>query len=264
MVLRTRGLTRQFGGLSAVENINFQLGEELCAMIGPNGAGKTTFFNLLTGFVEPTSGEIELLRGEEPIDITDSRPEKISSLGVHRSYQVTNLFPSSTVLENVRVAAQRNQARNFWRNILSFDEHYEEAHEILEFVGLDEYAEREASKLSHAEKRRLEMAIALAGDPEVLLLDEPTAGVSSEAVGEMKQLIRKVADDYPVMFIEHNMDLVMDISDRVVVLSRGRIVADGPPDEVQDSEEAQEAYLGGYGMGSSSTTEERGGTGGII
>lgn len=259
MVLRTEELTRMFGGVSAVQNVDFKLGEdELCSVIGPNGAGKTTFFNLITGALEPSSGKVELREDDGWTDITDMSIEEVASRGVHRSYQVTNLFPNSTVLENVRVATQRGSARNFWRNVASFGRHREEAMEILDFVGLADYADREASDLSHAEKRRLEMGVALGGDPRLLLLDEPTAGVSSGEIDEITDLIERVAEDHHVMLIEHNMDVVMDISDRVVVFNRGEIIADGTPDEVEEDEAVQDAYLASSSRSSSST---RGGGG---
>lgn len=258
MVIRTEGLTRLFGGLSAVENVDFELGEdELCSVIGPNGAGKTTFFDLITGTLRPTSGTVELRENGEWTDITGMSVNEVASRGVHRSYQVTNLFPSSTVLENVRVATQKRSSRNFWRSVTSFKNHRRDAMEVLEFVGLADEAEMDAEELSHAEKRRLEMGVAIAGDPTLLLLDEPTAGVSSEEVGEVTDLIEQVAEEYQVMFIEHNMDIVMDISDRVVVFNRGSVIADGTPEEVEDDEDVQEAYLGSYTSGSSSTRRER-------
>jgi len=263
MVVRTQGLTRLFGGLSAVEDVDFELGDdELCAVIGPNGAGKTTFFDLITGELRPSSGTVELRENGKWTDVTNMSVDEMASRGVHRSYQITNLFPSTTVLENVRVAAQKKSSHNFWRSVTSFKNYRDEAMEILDFVGLAGDAEMTAENLSHAEKRRLEMGIALAGDPNLLLLDEPTAGVSSEEVGDITSLIEKVAKEHHVMFIEHNMDIVMDISDRVVVFNRGSIIADGTPEEVEDDEDVQEAYLGSYNRGSSTTRpDERGGRG---
>lgn len=244
MVIRTTDLSKSYGGVSAVSNVNFALqSDELCSIIGPNGAGKTTFFDLLTGSVEPSSGKVELEVDGGWVDVTGMSVEEVASRGVHRAYQITNLFPSSTVLENVRIATQRDSARNFWRNVAGFHRHREEAHEILEFVGLDGYADREAGELSHAEKRRLELGVALGGEPRVLLLDEPTAGVSSEEIEEITRLIREVAERHQVMLIEHNMDVVMDISDRVVVFNQGTIIADGSPEEVEEDEDVQEAYL---------------------
>jgi branched-chain amino acid transport system ATP-binding protein len=269
-MLRTDGLTRQFGGLVAVDHVDFELGDELCSLIGPNGAGKTTFFDCLTGTLPPSEGTIELRAGAtartdggaaasdatddapggDPwVDITDATPAETASLGIHRSYQITNVFPTSTVLENVRIAAQAagGDAGVLWRNVGSFDRYYEEAHRILERVGLDAKADQPASALSHGEKRQLEVAIALAGDPDVLLLDEPNAGVSSESVGDIIDLIRDVATDHAVLLVEHNMDIVMEVSDRIVVLHQGSVIADGPPGNVRGDPAVQEAYLGGYG-----------------
>ena len=234
-MLRTRGLTKRFGGLTAVDDVDFALGDELCSLIGPNGAGKTTFFDLLTG----------------------AAPHETAAAGLHRSYQITNVFPTSTVLENVRIAAQAHGSDSFklWRNAGSFDRYVDEAHAILERVGLADAADTVAATLSHGEKRQLEVAIALAGDPDVLLLDEPNAGVSSESVDEIIALIDDVADDHAVLLVEHNMDIVMNVSERVVVLHQGAIIADGDPETVRNDPAVQEAYLGGYEPGADDTPE---------
>jgi branched-chain amino acid transport system ATP-binding protein len=261
-MIRTEGLTRKFGGVSAVQDVDFELGDdELCSVIGPNGAGKTTFFDLITGELEPTSGSVELREDGGWTDITRMSVEEVASRGVHRSYQVTNLFPTSTVLENVRVATQTGDSYNFWRNVASFGGHRDEAEEILGFVGLADEADKEARSLSHAQKRRLEMGIALGGNPKVLLLDEPTAGVSSAEVGEITDLIGQVAEEHHVMLIEHNMDVVMEISDRVIVLNRGEVIADGTPEEVEEDPAVQEAYLASSSRSSSSTRGGGGRTG---
>ena len=262
-MLRTRGLTKRFGGLVAVDAVDFELGDELCSLIGPNGAGKTTFFDLLTGALEPTEGTVELRTDEGWADVTDASPYKTATRGLHRSYQVTNVFPTSTVLENVRVAAQAGSADSWraWRNVGAFESHIEEAHRILERVGLADEAETVAETLSHGEKRQLEVGIALAGDPDVLLLDEPNAGVSSESVDRVIDLIEDVARDHAVLLVEHNMDIVMNVSDRIVVLNRGAVIADGTPEEVRDDPDVQEAYLGGYEPGSAGA-EGGGGSGG--
>jgi len=250
-MLRTRGLTKRFGGITATDDVNFELGEELTSLIGPNGAGKTTFFNLLTGALQPTEGTIEFEQDGEWMDITDSDPQDTAQLGIHRSFQITNIFPTSTVLENVRVAAQAhgNNSLRFWRNYNTFQEHHEEAHTILERVGLDDKAHSPAENLSHGEKRRLEVSIALAGDPDVLLLDEPNAGVSSGDIDQIKTLIEDVASDHAVLLVEHNMDIVMDVSERVVVLNQGAVIADDVPEKVSGDPSVQEAYLGGYEEG---------------
>jgi branched-chain amino acid transport system ATP-binding protein len=270
-MLRTRGLTKQFGGLTAVDDVEFDLDEELCSLIGPNGAGKTTFFDCLTGALEPTAGTVELRAGGRPggpasgdghdgesdvrdgewVDVTDASPAETATMGLHRSYQITNVFPTATVLENVRVAAQAHgeHRATFWRNVDAYDEYVEEAHEILDRVGLTDRAMDPAGDLSHGASRQLEVAIALAGDPNVLLLDEPNAGVSSESVDDIIALIEDVAKDHAVLLVEHNMDIVMEVSDRVVVLNRGEVIADGDPESVRDDPAVQEAYLGGYEPG---------------
>ena len=259
-MLRTTGLTKTFGGLTAVDDVDFELAaDELCSLIGPNGAGKTTFFNLLTGALEPTEGTIEFRGGAGSEgasadgagayrDVTAAAPHETASMGIHRSYQITNVFPTSSVFENVRIAAQAHgdDATTFWRNVSRYDEYEREARAILERVGLTEHADAPASSLSHGEKRQLEVGIALAGDPDVLLLDEPNAGVSSESVGDIIDLIEDVATDHAVLLVEHNMDIVMNVSDRVVVLNQGELIADGPPAAVRGDETVQRAYLGGY------------------
>ena len=257
-MLRTRGLTKEFGGLTAVDDVSFELGSKLCSLIGPNGAGKTTFFNLLTGVLEPTDGTVELRTDGEWMDITDAPPHETARRGIHRSYQVTNVFPNSTVLENVRVAEQARgtDARNVWRNVDHFGEHTERAYRKLDRVGLSERADDAASTLSHGAKRKLEVAVALAGDPAVLLLDEPNAGVSSESVGEVQSLIEDVAEDHAVLLVEHNMDIVMDVSERVVVLHQGAVIADGDPASVRANPDVQSAYLGGYEPGALDDAEE--------
>ncbi|WP_436929208.1 ABC transporter ATP-binding protein [Halosimplex halobium] len=269
-MLRTNGLTKEFGGLTAVDDVDFELGDELCSLIGPNGAGKTTFFDLLTGALEPTRGTIELRRGgsdgaggadaggsaaadgaDEWVDVTDASPDETAAMGVHRSYQITNVFPTLSVLENVRIAAQAagDDAATFWRNVDAYDEYVAEAREILDRVGLAGRADDLAENLSHGASRQLEVAVALAGDPDVLLLDEPNAGVSSESVDDIVALIEDVAADHAVLLVEHNMDIVMEVSDRVVVLNQGAVIADGEPEAVREDPAVQEAYLGGYEPG---------------
>jgi branched-chain amino acid transport system ATP-binding protein len=277
-MLRTRGLTKRFGGLTAVDSVDFELGEELCSLIGPNGAGKTTFFDCLTGALEPTAGTVELRAdgrqggtaspggpgGDsdadgEWVEVTDASPAETATMGLHRSYQITNVFPTASVLENVRVAAQAHgeHRATFWRNVGVYDEYVEEAHEILDRVGLTDRAMDPAGDLSHGASRQLEVAIALAGDPDVLLLDEPNAGVSSESVDDIIALIEDVARDHAVLLVEHNMDIVMEVSDRVVVLNRGEVIADGDPESVRDDPAVQEAYLGGYEPGELDLGENR-------
>jgi len=257
-MLRTEGLTKRFGGITAVDNVHFELAEdELCSLIGPNGAGKTTFFNLLTGSLSPTAGQIYF----DGQDVTDLTPQETASLGIHRSYQITNVFPNSSVRENVRIAAQASDPRSswtMWRNASAFDEHVQAAEDVLARVDLAARADESAKHLSHGEKRKLEVAIALAGDPDVLLLDEPNAGVSSESVGDIVALIEDVATDHAVLLVEHNMDVVMTVSDRIVVLNQGAVIADDVPAAVRGDERVQEAYLGGYEGGQTDEAAEEG------
>jgi len=251
-LLRTRGLTKRFGGVTAVDDVDFELGaDELCALIGPNGAGKTTFFDLLTGSLSATEGTVEFGRGDAWTDLSDAEPYETAAAGIHRSYQITNVFATSTVLENVRIAAQAagDSSYRLWRNVGTFEEHYEEAAAILDRVGLAGKADRPAGTLSHGEKRQLEVAIALAGDPDVLLLDEPAAGVSSESVGDVVDLIEDIATDHAVLLVEHNMDLVMNVAERIVVLHQGSLIADDDPQSVRRDPAVREAYLGGYERG---------------
>lgn len=247
-LLETEGLTKRFGGIVAVDDVDFSLeSDQLCSVIGPNGAGKTTFFNLLTGSLNPTSGRIRYRTDGEMVDITDSRPDETAQLGLHRSFQITNIFPLSSVLENVRIAVQAHKGKDswrFWRNVRTFDDHYEESYELLDRVGLYDQAERPAETLSHGEKRQLEVAIALAGEPDVLLLDEPTSGVSSEDVSRVVTLLEDISTDHTILLIEHNMDVVMDISDRILVLHQGSVIADDSPQAIRDSAAVQRAYLG--------------------
>lgn len=262
-MLRTEGLTKQFGGITAVDNVDFELGKgELTSLIGPNGAGKTTFFNLLTGALQPTEGRIEF-NGNT---ITSASPQETAQLGIHRSFQITNIFPTRTVLENVRIAAQAhsNKGWRVWRNYNTFEEFTDEAYEILERVGLASQAFDPAMNLSHGDKRKLEVGIALAGDPEVLLLDEPNAGVSTESVGDIIQLIRDVAKDHAVLLVEHNMDIVMEVSERIVVLNQGAVIANDVPEKVSDDPNVQQAYLGGYEEGDLNSGAETSGKGGVV
>ncbi|MFB6235273.1 MAG: ABC transporter ATP-binding protein [Halopenitus sp.] len=314
MALRTTGLTKRFGGLTAVDDVSFELAsDECCSLIGPNGAGKTTFFNLLTGVMDPTAGTVEYrpAAGDRPggvagdgsgsarvgdgdsggagnagagnggagnggagngggaaasagdgwVDVTDYDTHQTALAGLHRSYQITNVFATSTVLENVRIAAQAHGGTDswkVWRNANSFTEYTEQAYAILDRVGLADQAETVAQNLSHGQKRNLEVAIALAGDPDVLLLDEPTSGVSTDGIDEVKRLIDDVAEDHAVLLVEHNMDVVMELSDRIAVLHQGELIADDDPEAIRNDERVQEAYLGGY-----DPDEHRSATGGV-
>jgi branched-chain amino acid transport system ATP-binding protein len=240
-VLRTEGLTIRFGGLTALNNVNLDVRRgEIRAVIGPNGAGKSTFFNCVTGVLRPTSGRI-LLNGN---DITGQPPNQISRSGIARSYQITNILPNATALENVRIAAQsRKHGWNMFRHYTEFRDIIDKAESVLASVGLAAKADELASNLSHGEQRNLEIGIALATEPQLLCLDEPTAGMSASETQDIMQLVRKIAKDLTVLIVEHDMPLVMELADRITVLHYGQVLADGPPAEIQNNPRVQEVYL---------------------
>jgi branched-chain amino acid transport system ATP-binding protein len=241
-VLRTEQLTRSFGSLIAVDRVDVVVREgELRSIIGPNGAGKTTLFRLISGEVAPTSGRIWL----RDRDITGLAQHAVARLGVAKSYQITNVFPHLTAFENVRVAAQ-GYARsfNFWSPARWLADAQERASALLETLGLAAKTDRPAAHLSHGERRRLELGIALASDPALLLLDEPTAGMSPEETEETMVLIRGLAAGRTIVLVEHKMKLVMKISDRITVLHQGQVLADGTPEEIRASAVVQRTYLG--------------------
>jgi branched-chain amino acid transport system ATP-binding protein len=240
-VLRTEGLTIRFGGLTALNNVNVNIRRgEIRAIIGPNGAGKSTFFNCVTGVLRPTSGRI-LLNGN---DITGQPPNMISRAGVARSYQITNILPNATTLENVRIAAQsRRHGWNMFRHYTEFRDIIDKAQAVLASVGLASKADELASNLSHGEQRNLEIGIALATEPQLLCLDEPTAGMSAAETHGIMQLVRKIAKDLTILIVEHDMPLVMELADRITVFHYGEVLADGRPAEIQSNPRVQEVYL---------------------
>jgi branched-chain amino acid transport system ATP-binding protein len=240
-VLRTEDLTIRFGGLTALNKINVSIRRgEIRAIIGPNGAGKSTFFNCVTGVLRPTSGRV-LLNGN---DITGQSPDMISRSGVARSYQITNILPNATALENVRIAAQsRRHSWNMFRHYTEFRDIIDKAEAVLASVGLAGKADELASNLSHGEQRNLEIGIALATEPQLLCLDEPTAGMSAAETHDIMQLVRKIAKDLTILIVEHDMPLVMELADRITVLHYGEVLADGPPAEIQGNPRVQEVYL---------------------
>jgi len=240
-VLRTDTLTVRFGGLAALSQVNFEVQRgEIRAIIGPNGAGKSTFFNCLTGVLRPTAGKI-YFGGE---DITGLSSDRISRKGIARSYQITNIMPNATALENVRVAAQsRRHSWNMVRHCMSFHDLVEKAEQALDKVGLLAKAKELASNLSHGEQRNLEIGIALATEPTLLCLDEPTAGMSAAETHETMALVRRIAKDFTILIVEHDMPLVMELASRITVLNYGAVLAEGPPAEIQKNPRVQEAYL---------------------
>jgi branched-chain amino acid transport system ATP-binding protein len=240
-VLRTEGLTIRFGGLTALNNVNFQIGRgEIRAIIGPNGAGKSTFFNCLTGVLKPTSGRITF-NGD---DITGLPPNLISRKGIARSYQITNIMPNATVLENVRIAAQsRRHGWSMLRHHGEFRDIIDKAEAVLKSVGLAGKADELAANLSHGEQRNLEIGIALATEPQLLCLDEPTAGMSASETHDTMQLVRSIAKDLTILIVEHDMHVVMELCNRITVLHYGEILAEGPPKEIQENPRVLEVYL---------------------
>ena len=254
-VLKTEDLRKQFGELTAVDDVSVEIDDgEITSIIGPNGAGKTTFYNLLTGVLQPTAGSIWLRSGDGAAggdglrDVTDAEPHEVAQAGLSRSYQITNIFEGLTVRENVRVARiSHEKTRLDFRSRATGDEAVEaDIEELLELTGLTHIADTSCDTLSHGEKRTVEIALALAIEPNVFLMDEPTAGMNPTEVTEIVSLIRELDADLDATFVvtEHNMDVVTDISDRIVVLAEGAILADGTPEDVLTDERVTEAYLG--------------------
>ncbi|PFG07111.1 ABC transporter ATP-binding protein [Bacillus sp. es.034] len=245
-ILETKNLSITFGGHTAVDNVTFSVPDkEFKSIIGPNGAGKTTLFNLLSGQLKPSSGDV-YLKGKK---ITRLSTTKRARLGIGRSFQMTNVFPNLTVLENVRLAVQSRKGIRYvmHRNINAFSDIMSESHELLKLVMLTNKADSLAVNLAHGEKRKLEIAMLLALDPEILLLDEPTAGMSLEEVPQILEVIRAIKSQgtKTIVLIEHKMDLIMDLSDSIMVLFNGRLLADDHPKEIMKNEQVQSAYLGG-------------------
>jgi branched-chain amino acid transport system ATP-binding protein len=240
-ILRTEGLTMRFGGLTAVNSVSISVPHgQIRAIIGPNGAGKSTFFNCVTGVMRPTSGRI-LLDGE---DVAGLPPNRVSHKGIARSYQITNILPGATVLENVRVAAQsRHHSWNLLRHHRSFRDLIDRSHQVLEAVGLRGKDDELAANLSHGEQRTLEIAIALATEPRLLCLDEPTAGMSVPETHATVELVRQIARDLTILIVEHDMEVVMGLAHTITVLHYGEVLAEGTPAEIQANPRVQEVYL---------------------
>ena len=244
MFLETTNLCKNFGGLRALHMVNFGVKEgQLKSIIGPNGAGKTTLFNLIAGVYVPSSGQISF-RGK---NITRKNLHQIAQMGITKTYQITHIFPRLTVFENVRISAQsRKTAFNFWRKAEAFSEINDKAMEILDLVKLADARGRVAATLSHGERNYLELGIALATSPTILLLDEPTAGMSPAETVEATQLIRDLTDrlKLTVILVEHDMSVVMEISDEIMVLYEGTKLAEGSPEEISNNAQVQDVYLG--------------------
>jgi len=245
-IIETIHLSKQFGALVAVDDVSLKVRRNsLHAIIGPNGAGKTTFFNLLSGNLEPTSGQV-IFKGR---DITHQPVHRTIHFGMGRSFQITNIFPTLSVFENIRLAAQALGGDNFkfWQAASAFKQYEARTWEVIEKVGLKDRAQTPAKTLPHGDQRKLELGMILAPDPEVLLLDEPTAGMASEQVPELIALIQDIqkAGNKTVMLVEHNMNVVMSVSDAITVMHQGKVLAEGTPAEIAANKEVQTAYLGG-------------------
>ena len=243
IILETRGLTKEFKGFVAVDNVNLKIKRgSIHALIGPNGAGKTTVFNLLTKFLPVTSGQI-LYKGQ---DITHQAAAQTARSGMVRSFQISAVFPHLTVLENVRVGLQRRLGTSFhfWKSERTLYSLNDEAMSLLEAVDLAEFAKLPTVELPYGRKRALEIATTLAIDPELMLLDEPTQGMGHEDVSRVVDLIRKVAANRTVLMVEHNMNVVSNLSDTITVLARGSVLAEGPYEIVSKDPRVLEAYVG--------------------
>jgi branched-chain amino acid transport system ATP-binding protein len=243
MILEIRALTKAFGGLTAVNGISLDVKEgDLHAVIGPNGAGKSTFFNLISRYLPADSGKV-IFKGK---DITKTPPHEICKMGIAKSFQRVNIYPTLTVFESVQmsVLAQRGKALSFFRPASSMFE--QETFEIIAQVGLRDQVNVPGDSLSHGDKKRLEVAIALGNEPALLLLDEPTAGMSAEETAATMEIVKRLAEQrgLTVMFTEHDMSVVFDIAKRITVLHQGSVIADGSLEEVRANEQAQKIYLG--------------------
>ncbi|MSP39272.1 MAG: ABC transporter ATP-binding protein [Deltaproteobacteria bacterium] len=242
-ILSVENLTKHFGGVAAVENLSLQVNtRELHAVIGPNGAGKTTLIDLLSGDLTPNSGTINFLGN----DIVKLAPHRRSRLGIGRSYQKTNIFPSFSAVENCRLAAQSREPRplNWWRDADHYRDTINDARAALVTVGLAQRSDDLALALSHGEQRQLEIAMCLATQPQLLLLDEPLAGMGSEESMAMVQLIERLAASHAILLVEHDMDAVFQLAKVLTVMVDGKVIASGTPEEIRANSKVQAAYLG--------------------
>jgi branched-chain amino acid transport system ATP-binding protein len=250
-LLETEGLVKEFGGLVATDDVNLSVEEdERVSIIGPNGAGKSTLVNLITRRLDPTAGDIRF-KGES---IVDREPHEVVQMGVSKSFQTASIFSNLTVQENAEIAALAAEHGSFGFKFLEHRDSLTDVHQVatdtLDAVGLLGQADRQAAELPYGDKRRLEIGIALAAEPDLLLMDEPTAGMSPEETEATVDLVEEVKRELGLTFvlIEHDMEIVFRVSDRIVVLNRGRVIAEGTPDEIRGNPEVQEAYLGGVDL----------------
>jgi len=242
-LLRTIGLTKDFGALRALDHVDLEVQEgTLHSVVGPNGAGKTTLFNLISGFIKPTEGKVEFNNRE----ITHLPPHQMAHLGIRRSFQVITLFPELSALENIRLAIQARAKEKFslFKKASDLRECLDQSYEILRMLGLAEKAEHKASELSHGEQRLLDIGVAMAGEGILLLLDEPTSGLAHDEIPAMSEAIKRLTPKHTVVLIEHRVDMVLSISDNITVIDFGKVIAQGPPEVIQNSEEVSRAYLG--------------------
>lgn len=241
-ILRTENLTKKFGKLTAVDQITMSFNQDqICGLIGPNGAGKTTLVNLLTGGLETTEGKI-YFNGEE---ITDADVHEITQSGLVRTFQVSNTFETLSVYDNVRLSLQaQNSPYNFWRNFDADEGLKRKAQEIVERFGLEEIADKNPSVLSHGDARKVEIAVAVACDPEMILLDEPSSGMSGGELTELTELLLSIGEDIPMLIIEHNLEITRKVCDRLIVLNKGQLLAEGDPATVRNDNEVRQVYFG--------------------
>lgn len=243
ILLETHEMSKSFNGFYAVKDVNLRINEgDIHALIGPNGAGKTTCFNLLTKFLQPTSGKIMYLNN----DITSLKPAQIARMGIVRSFQISAIFPAFTVIENITIALLRksNLSHYFWRDISMLRKLEPQAIDILAEVGLNGSENIIASNLPYGKRRALEIATTIAMDPKVMLLDEPTQGMGYEDIQTVTTLIKKVSKGRTILMVEHNMDVIRTISDRITVMARGNVLAEGNYDEISKNKLVTEAYIG--------------------
>jgi len=241
-ILEADSVTKKFGNLVAVDGITVGVEDEITALIGPNGAGKTTFFNVLSGMYTPTSGTVSF----KGTNITGKPPHEIARRGLTRSFQITNLFDDLTVFENARIAVQRHHTNTF--DLLSSADDdpkiTQEVERMLEKIGLLDKAKLEATELSYGQKRKLEIALSIGTEPEMLLMDEPTAGLALDNSDVVTELIVELSKEYPILFVEHDMDIVFDIADTILVMGEGKLIASGEPNDIKTNDRVKEIYLG--------------------
>jgi branched-chain amino acid transport system ATP-binding protein len=245
LLLNVQRLTKKFGGLIAVNDVNLKIKKGIVySIIGPNGAGKTTFFNLIYGVFTPSAGKI-YFQGQ---DITKRRSNNISHLGIGRSFQGYNLFTHLSVLENIRIASQSREKYNFnfFSDVMKYEKPIRKSKELLEKIGIIDLKDRYPYELSHGDQRLLEIGIVLATNPILLMLDEPTSGLAPEETAKMIKLLESIKKDYTILLIEHKMMVVMSVSEQIIVMHQGSVIAEGTPEEIRDNEKVHEAYLGGY------------------